>query len=387
MKPLDSRRHFLVTLGALATGALVLPDRTQSAEIDSREKARVSPAVILKTLAATCKILVPQDMGSLPGESHEPSFGSGSLIECPKALKEMVGANQMVILTAAHNFSGAPRAAALTVEFYVWSSDQVALHESLNARILASDRSFKQTDDVAFLIIDLPSDPIRAAELRQRALPVETPFMFTQFAPVASVGFSAGKCTLLDDLRLLDEQPQRHSGNTGLCLSGFVEPGHSGAPLVNEEGAIVGVVSGSHKRRSLEEGGELDFCQRWPSLTLINENPANIPLLIRKHDLQHIPSEVRSSRGRMIGPSSSAILDFAQKVGVEYTESLSAATALSEKAQQLYSRVESSNLPDQSKAILTDELRQNLWTKIEALFARVGGVPSSIAGQVTNFGR
>ena len=89
----------------------------------------------------------------------------------------------------------------------------------------------------------------------------------------------------------------------------------------------------------------------------------------------------------MIGPSSSAILDFAQKVGVEYTESLSAATALSEKAQQLYSRVESSNLPDQSKAILTDELRQNLWTKIEALFARVGGVPSSIAGQVTNFGR
>lgn len=70
----------------------------------------------------------------------------------------MVGANQMAILTAAHNFSGAPRDAALTVEFYVWSSDQVALRESLNARILASDRSFKQTDDVAFLVIDLPSD-------------------------------------------------------------------------------------------------------------------------------------------------------------------------------------------------------------------------------------
>jgi hypothetical protein len=387
MTPLDSRRHFLGTLGAFAAGALLLPDRTQGDEIDHREKARVSPEVVLKTLAATCKILVPRDIGSLPGEFSQPSFGSGALIECPTALKEMVGANQMVILTAAHNFSGAPKDAAVTVEFYAWSSGRVALHESLNARILASDRPFKQTDDVAFLVIDLPSDPIRAAELRQRALPVETPFMFTQFAPVASVGFSAGKCTLLDDLRLLDEQPQRRSGKMGLCLSGSVEPGHSGAPLVNEKGAIVGVVSGSHKRRSLEEGGELDFCQRWPSLTLINEIPANITRLTRKHDLQHIPSEVRSSRGRMLGPSSSAILDFAQKVGVEYSESLSAATALSEEAQQLYSHVQSSNLPDQSKAILTAELRQNLATKIETLFAKVGGVPSSIAGQVTNFGR
>ena len=386
MTLLDSRRYFLGALGAAAAGALLLPDRTQGDEIDRREKARVSPEVVLKTLAATCKILVPQDMGSLPGEFSQPSFGSGSLIQCPTALKEMVGANQMVILTAAHNFSGAPKDVALTVEFYVWSSGRVALRESLNARILASDRFFRQTDDVAFLVIDLPSDPSRVAELRRRALPVEIPLRFTQFAPIASVGFSAGKCTLLDDLRLLDQQPQRRSGKIGLCLSGFVEAGHSGAPLVDEEGAIIGVVSGSHKQPSLAQGGPLDFLQRWAPRFFTNETPSEVTLLTQKHDLGNIPQEIRTSNGRMIGPSASAILEFAATVKVEYTHSLCEAVALLEQAKKLNSQLRSSHIPDESKTILTSELKQNLATNIEKLFEKIGGVPNSIVEQVSNYG-
>jgi hypothetical protein len=327
-------------------------------------------------------------MGTLPGERSEPNFGSGVLVNTPLALKDMVGLNQMVILTAAHNFTDAPANVALRVEFFAPSPRGVGVLESLSARILATDRSFKRTDDVAFVVVDLPSDPSRAAELRRKALTITAVDTFIQFAPVASVGFSGGNCAMFDDIRWLDVHLEQHSGNDWLLMSGFVEPGHSGAPLVNETGELIGLVSGAHTRaRSISQGESVDFLRSWELSVLIDKTPDEVARLHRQEDTRYTPGEIRTSQRRIMGPSSSAILDFAAKVHTEYTSALSHATTMVEQQRALASQVGTSNLPDSSKMTLSTWMREGLTTKIGELFAPVGGTPTALTEQINGIGR
>ena len=389
MTSLHSRRDFMGTLGALAAGSLASSSNVaEGRERDGREHARTTPDVVVRTLAATCKVLVPKEMGTLPGERSEPNFGSGVLVNTPLALKDMVGLNQMVILTAAHNFTDAPANVALRVEFFAPSPRGVGVLESLSARILATDRSFKRTDDVAFVVVDLPSDPSRAAELRRKALTITAVDTFIQFAPVASVGFSGGNCAMFDDIRWLDVHLEQHSGNDWLLMSGFVEPGHSGAPLVNETGELIGLVSGAHTRaRSISQGESVDFLRSWELSVLIDKTPDEVARLHRQEDTRYTPGEIRTSQRRIMGPSSSAILDFAAKVHTEYTSALSHATTMVEQQRALASQVGTSNLPDSSKMTLSTWMREGLTTKIGELFAPVGGTPTALTEQINGIGR
>jgi hypothetical protein len=380
-------------MGAVATlSALSLFESSggmQSAlgqERETKGRVCVGPEVVQRTLNAMCKVLVPSELGSIPGEKDAPKTGTGVLIRTPAALSELVGDDKMVVLSVAHNFMDTPPDADITLEFFSGRITGVSRTESLRARVLASDRRFNGTDDVAFLLVDLPRDPPRAEGLRSRALDIEENFSFGQFSPVASVGFSDAKCTMFDDLRLLDA-PKQRSGNAAVLLTGFVKPGHSGSPLVNSAGHVIGVVSGAEVMpRSIAEGSQADFIPTWKPIDVGSASKNEAELAIRRHDLKHIPHEVQISKERIVGPSAQAISAFANTVKEAYTAALSTFDPLEMDSRRLVTKVRRSDLSPEDQARLVSFVRERLATKAATIFALVGGTPPSITERIKQFG-
>jgi hypothetical protein len=390
MTDLQNRRTFLGTLSAFSAVTFFEPSyRTGAAlaeELSPPQKARVKPEVVDKTLHAMCKVLIPSDLGSVPGEKASPKVGSGVLIQTPEALADIVGPDGMVVLTVAHNFMDTPHAAKLTLEFFTGQVTGISPSATVPARLLASDRHFNSSDDVAFLVVDIPNDPLLAARLKGRALALETSTTLPQFTPVCSVGFSAGKCLALDDLRLLDT-PKQLSGKAALLLTGSVKPGHSGSPLVNNEGRVIGVVSGTHETpRSIAAGEPLDFMPKWEIFSSSSGTPAEIEGAIRRHDLQRIPHDVQHSKNRILGPAVHAISTFASAVEKRFNLSLSEFEHILESKRRLAAAVTSSNLPGENKVKIINDLQGALTESARELFIHVGGTPRAIAEKIRRFG-
>ena len=290
------------------------------------------------------------------------------------------------MLTVAHNFMDTPHTATLTLEFFTGQVTGISSSATVPARLLASDRDFNSSDDVAFLVIDMPADPLLAHRLKARALALEPSTILPQFTPVCSVGFSAGKCLALDDLRLLDT-PKQLSGEAALLLTGSVKPGHSGSPLVNNEGRVIGVVSGTHETpRSIARGEPLDFTPKWEILSSTNGTPAEMEEAIRRHDLQHIPHDVQHSRNRIVGPAVHAIVNFASVVEKRFNISLSEFEQILEGKRRLAAAVASSNLPEENKVKIINDLQRALTESARELFIHVGGTPRAIADKIRRFG-
>ncbi len=391
MTDLQTRRGFMGVLATFSTLSLFESSGgMQSALGQEREpKGRVcvAPEVVQRTLNAMCKVLVPSEQGSIPGEKEAPKIGSGVLIRTPAALSDLVGTDKMVVLSVAHNFMNTPHDADITLEFFSGRITGVSRTESLRARVLASDRRFSGTDDVAFLLVDLPRDPPRADSLRSRALDIETNFSFGQFSPVASVGFSDAKCTMFDDLRLLDA-PQQRSGNAAVLLTGFVKPGHSGSPLVNSAGHVIGVVTGAHTmHRSIAEGNQADFIPTWKPIDVGGASKTEAELAIRRHDLKHIPHEVQISKERIVGPSAQAISAFANTVKEAHAAALSTFDTIEMDSTRLVTEVRRSDLSPEAQERLVSFVREGLTTQAATIFALVGGTPDSITERIGQFGK
>lgn len=390
MTDLHTRRGFMGAVATLSTLSLFESSGgMQSAfgqERETRARVCVSPDVVQRTLKAMCKVLVPSEIGSVPGEKEAPKVGTGVLVRTPAPLSDLVGEDKMVVLSVAHNFMDTPPDADITLEFFSGRITGVARTESLRARVLASDRRFNGTDDVAFLLVELPRDPLRAEGMRSRALDIETNFSFGQFSPVASVGFSDAKCTMFDDLRLLDA-PHQRSGNAAVLLTGFVKPGHSGSPLVNSAGHVIGVVSGAHRMpRSIAEGSQADFIPTWKPIDVGGASKTEAELAMRRHDLKHIPHEIQISKERIVGPSAQAISAFANTVKEAYTAALSTFDTIEMESRRLVTEVKRSDLSPEAQARLVSFVCDRLTTKAAATFALVGGTPAIITKRIKQFG-
>ena len=391
MTDLHTRRGFMGALATLSTLSLFESSGGGHAALGQEREAKarvcVGPEVVQRTLNAMCKVIVPSELGSLPGEKEAPQIGTGVLIRTPAALSELVGKDKMVVLSVAHNFLNTPPDADITLEFFSGRVTGISRTESLRARVLASDRRFDRTDDVAFLVVDLPREPHRAEGLRSRALDIETNFSFEQFSPVASVGFSDARCTMFDDLRLLDA-PKQRSGNAGLRLTGFVKSGHSGSPLVTSEGHVIGVVSGTEvKPRSIAEGEETDFIPSWPFLEVAGASKTEAARAIRRHNLKNIPHEVQISKERIVGPSAQAISAFANTVKEAHAAALSTFDTIEMDSRRLVTEVKRSDLSQEAQGRLVSFVRERLTTKAATIFALVGGTPDSITQRIGQFGK
>lgn len=390
MTDLQTRRTFLGALNAFSTATFLQHAAgTNSALGDERygpERVAVSPEVVQKTIHAMCRILVPSEQGSITGEKAAPKVGSGVIIQTPEALADIVGPDRMVILTVAHNFMDTPRTADITLEFFNGSISGIAPTATISGRLLASDRHFNSSDDVAFLVIDLPKDPLLAQRFKARALKLEKSTTFPQFTPVCSAGFSAGKCLVLDDLRLLDT-PKQSSGNAALLLTGSVKPGHSGSPLVNSDGLVIGIVSGTHEMpRSIAKGEPLDFIATWDPLSPTTGTRAEIERAIRDYDLQHVPHAIQFSKNRILGPSVQAVSNFASVVKERFADSHSKFEQLIASKRRLAAAVQSSDLPQDHKVELIGDLQRRLFEGAAEYFFNVGGTPRTIAEQIRTFG-
>lgn len=191
---------------------------------------------------------------------------------------------------------------------------------------------------------------------------------------------------MFDDLRLLDA-PKQPSGNAALLLTGCVEPGHSGSPLVNSDGRVIGVVSGAHTMsRSIAAGESLDFIPAWDMLEFTSQSRTEVERAIRQHDLRHIPHEIQSSMGRVVGPSAQAIAVFANTVKDAYAAALSSFDGIERESTHLVTQAKESNLSLEAQTRLISFLRERLTTKAAATFALVGGTPATITTRIGGFG-
>lgn len=386
MADIQTRRDFNAALGTLLTSAFFGASSARNEALGndrgSSPNHPVSAEILQRTLHASCQVLVPTELGSLPGERSAANRGTGALLHSPKELADLVGPDRMVIVTAAHTFTDNPPDTVVTVNFFSGDDKGVAVTETMSARILSSDRFFQRTDDIAFLVIDIPKDPVRAERLRQRALPLDTSQEWQQFSFVASVGFPGDTCTMVNNLRLLDTPAQR-SGNTSLLLTGLAERGHSGGPLVNAEGKLIGVVSGAHPvARTIAQGEALDFRPSWELLTPRGRTTAENLRAIRQHDLRHIPQDVQVASARIVGPTSTAIGTFMEVIRETYSNASAKTNEMLEQSQGSVRRLRSSNLSVQDQEVFATSLRNRISSIAAELFAPIGGTPKAVTDRI-----
>jgi|GEM_PF-6695342 len=385
----------LLTLGGLAFAQRGHPVAADEFKVVGADLKSSGPPTLKRTPSAVHAIasLATGRLCRL-GESGPCDHATAVLVKTPSELEQLLPANTVLLATAAHVAYNESGKHVYEIELFEQSEDGKPAKKSLTkirAKLLAYSQGLGLPHGLAFLAGQLPEDPVLRSKISSRCAVISGREQVERFEPITSIGFPDGNPTMKQHHLI------RFQGSDNLCLlTSSVQKGHSGAGLFDDNGQLVGIVSGTY----VTDGKGLDFNLEeltsyriyYPELT----DPAAKEAQRRRIDSlraetnlkltrQLVPPEIVREPGRTTATNVVAIGATITKIRDSWLQARTNFNDVFTEQQRLYNALITPSTPEATKMLLRRQLGLALKEQAEGLFNSVGGIPPQESELIKQF--